>query len=112
VVERKYADYLRGAERWLNPAPAPDDSGGGLARAWLHRSDEDEVDPIGNLPVADVGELWTMTLEQHGGATNHSGSYEDLVALAVAEGIDEFHVWSSARREFAVFNARSVRPLD
>ncbi len=53
-----------------------------------------------------------MTLEQRGRATNHAASFEDLVALAVDSGIDEFHVWSSARRDFEVFTADSVGPLD
>jgi len=110
---RKFADYLTGIERGpVPPEGAEGSDGDPPARAWLQRADTDQDDPHGHAAAAEPGDEWTMTLEQRGGATNHAASFEDLVALAVDSGIDEFHVWSSARRDFEVFTADSVGPLD
>ena len=109
LVERKYRFYLRGGDS-NHPEPDPGRRAAvNPARAWLQRHEEDEFSDASSS--AFEADAWGMTLEKDGGATNHKGSFDDLVALALRAGIDEFRVWSTALNDFESYTAATVRPL-
>lgn len=109
MSRRRYADYLRGTGEGTDP-PKPTAQGSQPSRAWLERDDDE--------PASEGA--WRMTVEhrmQH--ATNHAGSFADLVSLAAESGVTEYYVWSSEANDFILCsreppptNAMRPRPLN
>lgn len=101
MFERRYARGLGDDEDSRSSDLKPRAHGSLPSRAWFEAAE------------GPSSGAWTVTVEhEQGFATNHQGTFHELVQLARRGGVSQFYVWSVEDADFTLFTAETVNEAE
>jgi hypothetical protein len=97
MAKRRYADFLGDGEESPPGDLKPRADGPRPSRAWFEHAEDPSLG------------AWRVTVEhEQRFATNHQGTFHDLVQLARQAGVTEYYVWSPKDADFTLFSEQTV----